>query len=703
MGNTQLRRLAPVIALGILALTALVVQFTPNPGDAMGTGSDDAGARSATELGQPVSTSGSSKTAVSATSATPETATARRGTLTEIVTVAGRIGASEETLLSFRAPQRIASINVSPGDSVEPGQVLMKADERELVRSLASARERLNTVSTKLAQTEEQVAAQQRAVDRRQELARTRGQRSIAAAEAALRRAETEDERVRAGPLASERRAVEASLASARAAVARTQADLERLQRGPDPLDIRLAEQQVATAQQALKRTEDDLSRLQRGDPSLLRAAERDFLTAQNGVARADAELERLVGPDPVAVTAAEREVQRAEMAVRVAQMKRGSSSDKKDKNAERLAQAQQAADIQNARLTLQAAVDRLRVLQAGPSPADVAIARRNVVAARSAFESARDRLEEVRRGPDPALLAQAMGAVDSARIALESASARVNELQAGPDPDQVSAANAAYQSALSSVRTAEAQQAELLARPTRAELADAEDKLKAARDGLEQARAEAETTEEEPVEQPTSELTLMRQAVSQEQAAVQALESDILDSQLVAPTAGVVIAVLAREGVGADAGQPLVILAQQNARPLFLADVSFADGARLTVGQRASLRYSGLTGDPVASMVDRLTDLGGGLVRVEVRPTWPPEPPVMGVPATLQVVLQERQDAVIVPERALRGVGSQRRVEVQEGTGRRATPVDVGLVTGGEAEILNGIEPGVEILVTPG
>ena len=170
---------------------------------------------------------------------------------------------------------------------------------------------------------------------------------------------------------------------------------------------------------------------------------------------------------------------------LRLAQMSPSSSksTDKKDKNDERLAQAERQAAIQNAKLTLQSAQDRLRAIQSGPPPAELAIAQRNLVTARSTLQAAQERLEQVKQGPDTSTLAQAKIAVDSARLAFESATARLSTLQAGPDPAQQSAATSAYQSAVSALRSAEAQQAEVLARPTRAELDAAEDSLKAARD----------------------------------------------------------------------------------------------------------------------------------------------------------------------------------------------------------------------------
>jgi hypothetical protein len=154
----------------------------------------------------------------------------------------------------------------------------------------------------------------------------------------------------------------------------------------------------------------------------------------------------------------------------------------------------------------------------------------------------------------------------------------------------------------------------------------------------------------------------------------------------------------MAREGFGADAGQPVIVLARQDVEPIALADVPSVQAARLAAGQRASVRYSGLIGDPLETTIERLTDLGNGMLRVSIRPTWPPDLPMLGATAAIQVVLQERPNAVILPERALRGSGKNRQVEIQDGLGRRLTPVEVGLVASGDAEIVSGLAEGTEV-----
>lgn len=685
----SLARLAPALAFVLLGATAMYVLLSPNPQ------ADTAPAEAAT-----AAPAAPTAAAAGAPSGVAERfAVARRGTLTEVLTLSGRIGATQEVPLSFQSAQRVSLIHVNVGDAVTAGQVLAEADQRELARSLANARERLSTAQGKLDQAEALGANKARVTEQRQTAIRVRAERAVAEAEAGVRRSETQYERVRAGATPAERRAAEIAEVSARASLARAEADLVKLRQGPDDLEIRQAEQQVAVAQSAMQKALAESQRLALGaDQAQLRAAERDVLNAQNGVMRAQLDLEKLTQPDPVALAAAQREVQRTQMALRLAEQNSRSSSS--SDTAVRTSQAERRAAIENARLALQDAQDRYERLRAGPPPGEISVAQRNLVVSRSVLDNARERLDLARLGPDQPTLEQARIAVDSTRLAYESALARLTTLRAGPTADQVTVTVAAYETAQASLRSAQALQAELLARPTQAELTEASEQITAARSALEQASAEAQVMIDSPVDDAANEIEPLRQAVIQERVAVQALEGDLMNAQLVAPFDGVVINVNARPDQGVDASRPVVTLAARDAQPTVVADVPTTDGTRVAVGQRVTVTYSGTSTSEVAATVSEIADAGVGQTRILARASWA-ETPRFGAPASIAVVTRERTNVVIVPERALGGSGPRRTLQVVEGESRRIVQVDVGLITGGEAEILNGIEPETRVITT--
>lgn len=690
-------RLAPAFAILLLVTTATYVLVSAGARPAPVEAIQEATVQATSTLAPGATASAIEATALS----TDRIVQARRGTLREVLTLNGRLGAEAETPLSFQSAQRLSAVRVSPGDKVSAGQVLAEADQRELARSLAAARDRYATAKSKLDQAEAQLATKVRNAEQRQSAARARADRAVADAQTGVRRAEANLDRVQAGAAPAERRSAEIAVTTARAALSRAESDLTRLQQGPADLELRQAEQQVAVAQGAYQKAVAEYEKLATGpDPAQVRLAEREVLAAQNAVLRAQMDLEKVAQPDPVALAAAQREVQRAETALRLAQQSdKGSNSSDKSSSA-RPSQAERRAAIDNAKLTLQDAIDRYERLRAGPPPGEVTVAQRNLVNARSTLEAARERLDIVKQGADSTSIEQAKVAADSAKLVYESAASQLKALRAGTPADQLNAAITGYESARVTLRSALAMQSELLARPTQEELREAIELVSAAKLTLEQASAEAQVSPDAPLGEATGEVEPLRQSVEQEQAAVRALEADLLHAQIVAPFDGIVVSVAGRPEQGIDASRAVLTLAAADAVPVVIADVPTITGARLSVGQQATVKYGGQTSGEVNGTVDDVSDLGSGQVRVRLKPSWM-SAPGFGAPASVDVVTRERADVVIVPERALVGAGSRRTLQIIEGETRRTVQVDVGLISGGEAEILNGIEPEVRIVIT--
>lgn len=698
MDDARFRLLAPVGAITLLALTAAYVQLSPTPG------------YTSTAPSQPAAVSSGAQAAVAADAPPPsreQVVTVRRGTITDAITLTGRIGADDETPLSFPSPQRIAAVKVNPGDDVQAGQVIVEADRAELARALGVARERLSTATARLRQAEDVVGRQQRRNELRQSVAGARTQRSLVDAEAAMRQAEADYERIRAGASPAERRAAEMAVASARAAYVRAEADVRKLGAGPDDLEYRQADQAVLTAQIAWQKSQSDYEKLLRGpEPDTLRAAEREYLTAQNALSRAQADLQKLIQPDPTALLAAEREVERARAALRVAEIAASSSvstsSSSGSASSARALRAERDAAVLNARLALQTANERLDAVRAGAPASEVMMARRNVTTSESAVASARDRLEVARQGPDGFALTQAQLAVETSRLAYEAALTRFQKLSAGAGDDLAGAVYAAFQSAESALRGAEAQQAEILARPTSAELNAAEELLRKARDTLAQARSESEIPPEDPVEQTTYDLAVLQQVVDQEQTAIAALENDLNQAQVVAPFEGRIVAVGVRVRDGVDAGKPVAVIAKRDAAPLVIAEAPVADGARLSVGQPATLKYGGATAGEAQAPLAEISTAGASTVRVILRPAWSGAAPALGSPVSVSVVAEQRENVTLVPEAALRGSGLIRVVEILNGQDRRQAEVSVGLIANGDAEIQSGLSEGDRVVLAP-
>jgi HlyD family secretion protein len=640
----------------------------------------------------------SAATTPSSASSSRQTAVVRRGPVSELLSLTGRVAGLDEVAVTFPSLARVEKVAVSAGQMVDEGQVLLEADRKEAEKDLEAARTRLEVSSVRLSQAEAQAQARQRETERRIEAERVRQQFAVGDAEAGFRRAQADLERVRMGAPVSERQAAEGAVISARAALSRAEVELARVTARPGEVELKVADQQVWSARLALQRAETELERLRRGpDPTEFRAAEREVANAEAAVLRATADLERLVrGPDPLAASTAGRDVQRAELALRVAQ----SAKDGKDKNA-RLARE---AAIRSAELNLQDARERVARLNVGQPAGEVEAARRGVTVARSALDAAKERYRIVASGPDELTLASANQAVEQARAAAANAEVRYLELEAGAPPDRVQAAQQAVQSARVGLASALSRQAEVNGHPTRAELREAEDRLAAAQTAIDRVQAAAEEAplpSDDEADPASFDLILLERGLEQDRGLVKALEREVAAARLLAPFSGVVAAVHVQSGDPMEPGRAVVTIARPGA-PIVRADPSERELARLASGMRAQVQIEGLANQQFDASV-LAVEAGTGVVpNVSLSVDWGPGSTSLGANAQAVVTLQRKDDALLVPQRAIRTLGPRRFVEVMDGTSRRNVDVQVGIVQGSDAEILSGLTQGQVVAVGP-
>ena len=618
----------------------------------------------------------------------------RRGGILDQLTLAGRVAASEEVLLGFGVPGRVETVAVKAGDTVQEGQLLMEADSAAVQRELAAARSRVEVGALRSEQAQQQAQARKRDQDRRVAADAGRKEQSVREAESALRRAQADHERVKAGAPAAERRAAEAAVQSAQVSYDSALAEYNRAFAGPGEIEQRLAEQAITAARISEARAEAEVQKLANGaDPNDLRVAERELMGAQNSYARAVAAVEKVSQPDQTAISAAEREVQRAELSLRSAQAQRTDSS------ATRL---QKEISVRNAQQDLQAARERLTIARQGPPPSDVEAARRDMLSARSQVEGARDRLEVVRRGPEPLMIEQAKANLESARLGVAQAEQRAATLAGGPPEDTVARLSVSVQQAQSSLQSARATLADINAKPSKDELRDAEDRLAAAQQSFERVQAEAAAEPEAEADTTAFDLQVLERSLAQDRAQVESLERQVAQARLRAPFAGTVSSVKVRSGDPFEAERAVLTLAKPGA-PVLRADVTERDASRLTNGQRAIVRLDGADGGEFDASVEAILEGESGVGRtVQLGAIWPEPSPAIGTPVQVVVTLREKDNVLLIPQKAIRSAGARRFVEVVDGQNRTMTDVEIGIISNGQAEVVSGLRQDQLVLVNP-
>jgi RND family efflux transporter MFP subunit len=324
------------------------------------------------------------------------------------------------------------------------------------------------------------------------------------------------------------------------------------------------------------------------------------------------------------------------------------------------------------------------------------------MLAARQEIDAARERLEIVRRGPGPIEIEQAKSAVEAARLAVAEAEQKAVDLGSGPTPDMVARLSVSVQQAQASLESARAAMAEVNAKPDKNDLRDAEDKLASAQQNLERAQSDA-NAEPEPEQDTTDfDLQVLERGLAQDRTQVEVLERQLAQTKLRAPFAGTISSVKLRTGDSFEAERAVITMAKPG-EPVLRADVTERDAARLTAGQRAVVRLDVGDGGEFDANVDMILEGETGVGRtLQLSAIWPEPSPNIGTPVQVVVTLREKDNVLLIPQRAIRTAGARRFVEVVDGQNRTMTDVEIGIVSNGQAEVVNGLRQDQLVLVNP-
>jgi multidrug efflux pump subunit AcrA (membrane-fusion protein) len=405
----------------------------------------------------------------------------------------------------------------------------------------------------------------------------------------------------------------------------------------------RLAAQQAVAAQQ---------SRADR-----VSAAETNLNTARATVQKMQ------VGASPADIQAAENAVTAAQIAERTAQAAQTKAATGPDPALLRSAE-QELANAQAAAVRAQADLDKM--------PADAAAARQRVQMAKDIAEAARVKLQALQQ-PDQNAVDSAQLGVDSAQLAVQAAQARLDQLRAGPAP---------------------------------ADLRAAQDAVNGAQAALDRAQSSTGADQGNDVtgDVTSTDIVARQQTIDKDNADIARLEKRLAATQLVAPFAGTVVSIRVKVGDTVDASHPAASIAKP-ARPIVRATVTPADMDKVSVGQTALVQLQGQpdSAAPLSGKVISLTPNEAGTARTaDISLDWPSAAPKLGTVVDLGMVLEQKDDALLVPKKAVHTVNSRTFVELVDGSTKRVLNVQLGIVSTTDAEIVDGLSLGQLVVVGP-
>jgi HlyD family secretion protein len=344
-----------------------------------------------------------------------------------------------------------------------------------------------------------------------------------------------------------------------------------------------------------------------------------------------------------------------------------------------------ETADLEQALIQAQAslAISEAQLAQTedGPSTEELA-------SARAALESALADYEEVKAGPSQEDITVAKADMEKARIALEKAQADYDKISWQTGLGATVEASALQQASVDYER-ARAQYELTVDRPTDSELKQAEAQIA-------QARATLAALEEEPTPE---ELAIASAQVTQARSALTQAQLNLEDATLVAPFAGTVADVNIEVGQMVNSSTPVIVLTDLAGYHVDLY-VDETEIGQVQVGQPVVITPDAFPDEEIEGEVTAIKSIGtvsGGIVtyevRVEIAPTEVPIRSDMTASAT--VVVEERENVLLIPNRAIRYEEGVEYVEVLSGPEVRRVAIATGASNGTVTEVTAGLEEG--------
>jgi multidrug efflux pump subunit AcrA (membrane-fusion protein) len=222
------------------------------------------------------------------------------------------------------------------------------------------------------------------------------------------------------------------------------------------------------------------------------------------------------------------------------------------------------------------------------------------------------------------------------------------------------------------------------------------------AREAVEQARTALDEA------QQGEDIDARIKAVEDAQRELDRKRKRVEDGQLIAPRDGEVVSIRFSEGDQVQEFEPVLEIADPS-RLEFAAQLSSEQTRQISEGQPAEIRLLARPDVPLLAIVRRLPGgpASGGSLQDRDPTTRFEVTDAKGIPLRLtevgriRVVLERKDNVLLLPLEAVRTFEGRRFVVVRDGVRERRVPVRVGITTEGAVELLEGVNEG-DVVVGP-
>ena len=353
--------------------------------------------------------------------------------------------------------------------------------------------------------------------------------------------------------------------------------------------------------------------------------------------------------------------------------------------------------DTEDLQLSLKQAQAALNVSEVSLARAKKGPSEEEIAAAEAAIAAARASLADLVRGPDQLDKDLAKLQLDQARNTLYGAQGSRDALGGNPfaSGGQKDTAEAQVLNAEVSVRMAEINLAKLDEAPKASAIASARSQI-----------AQAESSLARLLSMPSPEdVAVAESQVAQARVGVEIAQSRLADASLTAPFTGRLVSWSLYEGDALAPGVPVGVLVDLS-RLHIQVGIDETEIGRVAPGQEVRITFDAFLDQPVEGHVAEI-DLVGTLlqgivnygVRIEPSATDLGIKPAMT--AAIEIVVEQKEDVLLAPNRALRRDQEGKYVEMLRGNVPTRVYITTGLSNDDYTEVTSGLEEGDELVVS--
>ena len=346
---------------------------------------------------------------------------------------------------------------------------------------------------------------------------------------------------------------------------------------------------------------------------------------------------------------------------------------------------------VAKAQVALETSKVSLQQTKEGPTAAEVQSAKASLASAQAAYQAALNKYDL-----SDAQLAVARAQVDKAKATLERAQLaydweKNNWLDADPtqsaQKESLDDAQSAYDLAMLSYNQ------------TAAGINDS------ALQSAASAVAQAQYQLDDLLNTPTPEDVASAEAqVKQDEASLQQAQLQLAQASIVAPFDGTIADVYAQVGQQASTSTQVVALADLSRLNLAVT-LAEVDMPKVKAGQQAEITFDAEPSQVFTGTVTEIDLVGtttSGVVNYAAtvsidNPTDALRP---GMNASASIILQQRENVLLVPNRAVRSVGKTKTVTVVNGEQSSEVSVTLGLSGDTKSEVVDGLHEGDVVVI---